>query len=120
MGWKVSSELGSDGSFAAVEGNDLTPASSESSIVDSVFGLVDVTSSLSKVPLCSGAVTNVLDVNQNLIRSLSGLSSSEASEHSFLVESDWLAFVIALLLGRLDFLWHVLSICNNDYLNTQL
>jgi hypothetical protein len=94
VGWEVSSELSSNGTLVTVDGNDLTPAGSELCIVDSVVGLVDIHGSLAKVPLGASTVVDVLDVEQNLVRSLSGLSSSEANESSFLVESNWLGSVI--------------------------
>jgi hypothetical protein len=41
-----------------------------------------------------------------LVRTLSGLSSSESGENSLLIESNWLTLLVHLLLGRLDFLCH--------------
>lgn len=90
----------------SVSVDNSSPSNSKSSIVDSVLGLIDVGDSLSLVPSGSSDVLAVLDVKQSFVRSLSGLSSSESGEHSFLVKSHRLGLVVLLLLDRLDFLCH--------------
>lgn len=104
--WKIFKELGSNCSSVSVSVDNLAPSDSVSSIVDSVFGLVDVSNSFTEVPSGSSLVLAVLDGEQSLVRSLSGLSSSESGEDSFLIKSHRLGLVVHLLLGRLDFLWH--------------
>ena len=115
-GWQVLSESNSDAALVSVGVDDLAPVDSESGVVYCVLSLEDVGHSLSEVEFGSGEVHAVLDLDKGLSLSLGGLTSSESSEASLLVEPDWLSFMIdRLLLGGLDFLCHCFSFCNNDY-----
>ena len=77
--------------------DDLTPRNSISSVVYGVLCLENIGHSLSEVEFGTIEITAVLNFNQSLTLSLSSLSSSEASEDSLLVKSDWLSFVVDLL-----------------------
>ena len=105
--WKVSQEFGSNSSGVSVSRDDLSPTDSESGVVDSVLCFEDVCNSLSLIESSSGLILAVLDGKESLMRSLSGLSSSETSECCFLVQSNRLGLVVTFfLLGLLDFFCH--------------
>ena len=97
-------EFDSNHTVVSMGGHAGTPLDSVSSVVGSVFDLVNVGNSLTHVPLGGSNVVAVLDHDQSLVLLLMILGSSETSEDSLLIESNWLSFVIDSL--TLD-----LSIC---------
>jgi len=100
--------MSSDSTLMSVGVNDLSPANSISSVVYGVLCLPDVGHSLSEIPGGSGFIVAVSDGDESLVTILSGFSSSKASEHSILVQSDWLSFMVDLfaLAFGFDFLAH--------------
>mgnify|MGYP001064751279 FL=1 len=94
--WQVSLEVDSDGSLVTVGVDNSAPVNSEFGVVDGVLSSEDIGDSSSKVESGSSLIWAVLDVDQSLAFVLSGLSSSESSENSVLVESNWLYLVISL------------------------
>ena len=93
--WQVSLEVDSYGSLMSVGVDNSTPMNSEFGVVDGVLGSEDISDSSSEVESGTSLIWAVLDGNQSLAFVLSGLSSSESSENSILVESNWLCFVIS-------------------------
>tara|TARA_B110000238_G_C15982287_1_gene376543 strand:+ start:385 stop:864 length:480 start_codon:yes stop_codon:yes gene_type:complete len=95
--WQVFLEVDSDGSDVSVSVDDGTPMNSEFGVVDGVLSSEDISDSSSEVESGTSLITAVLDVDDSLALVLRGLSSSESSKETVLVESDWLSFVILLL-----------------------
>ena len=105
--WEVSGKTSSHHTLGTVSIDDSAPLHSESGVVHGVLHFIDISDSLAQVPSGAGEILAVLNGEQCLATLLSGFSSSEAGEDSFLVKSDWLSLVvISSFLGRLDFLCH--------------
>ena len=114
LGGEVLLEDSSDDSSVSVGSDNRAPSDSKSGVVDGVLGLIDECHSLAHVEPCAGDVVAVLDGQQSEVSVLTGLASSESSEHSLLIQSHGLRLVVHFLLGRLDFLHHSFFF-NNDY-----
>ena len=104
--WEVFGECGSDDSLGTMSVDNLAPDASESGVVDGVLCFPHISDSLSLIESSSSEIVAVLDGEEGLIFGLSGFSSSESSENSLLVKTNWLSLVVDLLLGCFDFLCH--------------
>ena len=93
--WQVSFEVNSDGSVVTVSVDNSSPMNSEFGVVDGVLASEDISASSSEVEFSSCFISAVFDLNEGFILMLSSLSSSESSEKTVLVESNWLCFVVS-------------------------
>lgn len=109
-GSDVMGELDSDGTSGTVGVDDLAPADSVSGVVSGVFDLVDIGDSLAQVPLSTGLIVAVHDGNKSLMTVGSFSISFVSSERSLDVKSNWLSFVVDLLLGGFNFFSHCFSL----------
>ena len=82
---EVLGESNSDGSLVSVSVDNLSPADSNSSVIDSVLGLEHIGDSPAQVKSGSLNILAILDGNKGFIWSLESFTSSESSEYSFLV-----------------------------------
>jgi len=109
-GSDVVGELDSHGTSMSVGVDNLTPAASVSGVVNSVFDLVDIGDSLAQVPFGTSFVVAVHNADKSL-RTVGSLSISfVSSERSLDVQSNWLSFVVDLLLGDFNFFSHCFSL----------
>ena len=98
LGGDVLSELNSEGTSMTVSVDNLSPGASKSSVINSVFDLVNIGDSFAQVPFGTSFVVTVLDGDQGLV-AMSGLSISLVTGESTLdVQSDWLSLLVNLLL----------------------
>ena len=114
LGWEVWMELASDSSNIAVRTHDFAPLDSEPSVIDGVLYFLNVCNFLSLIEFGLFLILTVLNVDDGLVHSLPNSVSSESSEDSFLVKSDWLSFMV--LLGTLlSFLINKLGWCFSHF-----
>ena len=90
----VLGELDSNHAVVSMGAHDGTPLDSISGVVGGGFNLVDIGNSLTHVELGALEVVAVLDGHQSLVLLLMVLGSSEGSEDTLLIESNWLSFVV--------------------------
>ena len=103
FGREVVSEAGEDGSGVAVLGGDAAPDGSESLVLLSGLGLVNVDDSLSQVVLGSSAVVDSFKPENGLFGILLNFGSSEAEEFGSDPESNLLSWGLSANLLGLGF-----------------
>lgn len=109
-GSDVVGELDSHGTSMSVGVDNLTPAASVSGVVNSVFDLVDIGDSFAQVPFGTSLVVTVHNANKSLGTVASFSISLVSSEGTLDVKSNWLCFLVDLLLGGFDFFSHCFSL----------
>ena len=100
-------ELDSDHTGGSVGVHNLTPRASVSGVVGGVLDLVNIGNSLTHVPLSIGLRLAVLDSDQSLVLPLMSSRSSETGEHTLLVQSNWLSFLVLFFHSYLSVLCHL-------------
>lgn len=103
-------ELDSNGTSVSVSVDNLTPAALISGVVNSVFDLVDIGDSLAQVPFGTSLVVAVHNADKSLGTVGSFSISFVSGESSLDVKSNWLSFVVDLLLGGFNFFSHCFSL----------